>query len=169
KSAVDVSAVRFEFDFNLRSLHSCRVEFFSKDSAAAFALQTNKKLFAGHRLRADFVTRSSVPNATRDQYIGNSLGRLVFLYGYPQHVHQHQIRDYYREYDIVDTTLPGVQPAPQLGQTFLARRGAFIIHFGTQAEARRFVRDVYGTVYTSKAEDSDTPAEDYTLKALVLQ
>ncbi|KAJ1849076.1 hypothetical protein LPJ70_000676 [Coemansia sp. RSA 2708] len=164
-----ISSLHFEFDYQLRPLRSCRVLFFSQDDAARFALQINRSQFAGYRLRTDFVRRSVVPNPTRDKYVGSSLGRVVFLYGYPQHVHQYQIRDFYREYDIVDTTLPGVQQAPQLGDTFLVRRGAFLLHFTTEAEARRFVRDVYGSVYTSKGENSDEAAQEYTLKAILLQ
>ncbi|KAJ1777394.1 hypothetical protein LPJ77_002796 [Coemansia sp. RSA 2523] len=167
--ATEISAVHFEFDFNLRALHSCRVEFFNTTSASEFALHASKKLFAGRKLQAVFVTRKIVPNPTRDKYIGNSLGRVVFLYGYPQHVHKHQVWDYYRSYDLVDTTLPGVQQAPQIGETFLVRRGAFLLHFATEAEARRFVRDVYGSTYISKTEDSGQPKQEYTLKARILQ
>ncbi|KAI9502869.1 hypothetical protein GGI26_004851 [Coemansia sp. RSA 1358] len=145
-----INFLMFEYDYNLRPLNSCRVTLFNTQDASDFLIRTNRIIFAGNRVRADFVNKSTIPNKTRDKYVGNALGRLVFLYGYPPHMNQHQIRDYYRQYDLVDTTLPGVQPAPQQGQTFLCRRGAFILQFSTTLEAHRFVRDVQNSEYVYK-------------------
>ncbi|KAJ2694460.1 hypothetical protein H4R19_005914 [Coemansia spiralis] len=183
--ALRIKSLRFECDFNLRPLRSARAVFFSKRDAADFAAAANSSLFAGSRVSAEFVTRDVVPNPTRDKYLGGAQDTVVFLYGYPPHVHQHQIRDYYRAYDIVDTTLPGVQPAPQLGHTFLARRGAFLVQLATPAEARRFIRDVYGAEYVARSDegaddvadarpsegysDAAPAARRYTLKALLVR
>ncbi|KAJ2780899.1 hypothetical protein H4R18_003194 [Coemansia javaensis] len=175
-----IKALRFEFDHSLRPLRSARAVFFSDREAADFVAATNGTLFAGSRLRTDFVVNEVVPNPARDQYLGSAQGTVVFLYGYPQYMHQHQIRDYYRAYDIVDTMLPGVQPAPLDGATFLVRRGAFLVQLSTPAEARRFIRDVYGSTYTAKPEDwagagPDTPlpsaveatGRQYVIKAIL--
>ncbi|PIA14718.1 hypothetical protein COEREDRAFT_82595 [Coemansia reversa NRRL 1564] len=156
KQCPKIKSLSFEFDFNLRPLRSARVVFFSESDAAEFVVNANNSIFVGYKVRADFVSLKVVPNPTRAKYLGNSQGSVVFLYGYPPYVHEYQIRDYYRMYDIVDTTLPGVQPAPQIGHTFLVRRGAFLLQFSTPTEARRFVRDVYGTMYYSK-HDEETP------------
>ncbi|KAJ2764327.1 hypothetical protein IWQ56_004530 [Coemansia nantahalensis] len=180
-----IKSLRFECDFNLRPLRSARAVFFSERDAADFAAAANDCIFAGSRIGAGFVTRGVVPNPTRDKYLGSAQDTVVFLYGYPPHVHQHQIRDYYRTYDIVDTTLPGVQPAPQSGHTFLSRRGAFLVQLATPAEARRFIRDVYGTEYAARGDegagdaadarapegsrDGAPPERRYTLKAVLLR
>ncbi|KAJ2482853.1 hypothetical protein EV174_003105 [Coemansia sp. RSA 2320] len=179
-----IKSLTFEYDFNLRPLQSCRVVFFSQEDSAAFAVRSNKMAFAGNTIRADFVIKEVVPNATTEAYLGNALGRLVFLYGYPPHMNEYQIRDYYREYDIVDTTLPGVQRAPQMGNNFLVRRGAFIVQLSTPSEAQRFVRDVYNSEYLYRDNpDNEQPADrdvpltaekspprrKHTIKAIILQ
>ncbi|KAI9477392.1 hypothetical protein BX667DRAFT_292164 [Coemansia mojavensis] len=169
KEVANTKSLHFEFDFNLRSLRSCRVSFVNANDAADFAMQVNKRMYAGHRIRTEFVQLAAVPNPTQQKYLQRSLGRVVFLYGYPAHVHQHQIRDFYRDYDLVDTKLPGVQPAPQLGEMFLVRKGAFLLHFATEAEARRFVRDVYGTSYVTRGDGEDAPKQEFLLKAILLQ
>ncbi|KAJ2807028.1 hypothetical protein H4R20_001449 [Coemansia guatemalensis] len=156
KQCPKIKSLSFEFDFNLRPLRSARVVFFNESDAAEFVVNSNNSMFVGYKVRADFVSLKVVPNPTRAKYLGNSQGSVVFLYGYPPYVHEYQIRDYYRMYDIVDTTLPGVQPAPQVGHTFLVRRGAFLLQLSTPSEARRFVRDVYGTMYYSR-HDEETP------------
>ncbi|KAJ2580820.1 hypothetical protein GGH95_002389 [Coemansia sp. RSA 1836] len=128
-------------------------------------------VFAGSTIRADFVVRETVPNPVTEAYLGGMLGRLVFLYGYPPHVNPLQVREYYRDYDIVDTTIPGVQRAPQQGETFLVRRRAFIVQFSTPSEAQRFVRDVYGTKYVQRdiGADGDKAAGiEHTIKAILL-
>ncbi|KAJ2557871.1 hypothetical protein EV175_001080 [Coemansia sp. RSA 1933] len=145
--ASKINFLRFEYDYSLRPLNSCRVTFYNAQDAYSFLIHTRQMKFAGSTIRSEFVLRSSVPNKTRDQYIGNSLGRLVFLYGYPPHVNQSLIREYYSAYDIVDTTIPGVQPAPLMGQTFISRKGAFIVQLSNASEAHRFIRDVYNTKY----------------------
>ncbi|KAJ1666964.1 hypothetical protein EV178_001878 [Coemansia sp. RSA 1646] len=183
--ASKINFLKFEYDYNLRPLNSCRVTFFNAQDAYSFLTHTQKIQFAGHTIRSDFVLKSIVPNKTRDKYVGNALGRLVFLYGYPPYVNQHQVRDYYRQYDIVDTTIPGVQPAPLMGQTFLSRRGAFIVQFSTSSEAHRFIRDVYNTEYVRKGGEewqsvtdsnssTDSPVDSkqqhrYFIKAILLQ
>ncbi|KAJ1964179.1 hypothetical protein GGI12_001583 [Dipsacomyces acuminosporus] len=180
------NSLQFEYDLHLRPLNSCRAKFFKVSDAQAFATSTNNVPFAGSTLRADFVTRESVPNPTVEKYIGHALGRLVYLYGYPPYVNQHQIRDFYKDYEIVDTVIPGVQPAPQQGVTFLSRRGAFILQFATPSEARRFVRDVYMTEYNPPASQdlsddippptpastkktASTGAQKHYLKAILLK
>ncbi|KAJ2394604.1 hypothetical protein GGI05_001965 [Coemansia sp. RSA 2603] len=172
-----IKSIHFEHDQNLRPLHSCRVVLYTIADAAEFRVHTNKMVYADHTIRADFVIRSFVPNATRDKHLGNAVGRLVLLYGYPRHMHEHQVRGYYRDYDLVDATIPAVQPAPQTSHTFLTRRGAFILHFATPSEAQRFVRDIHLTEYTpwstdsSKRQDSDgaSPSQEkITLKAVLI-
>ncbi|KAJ1900435.1 hypothetical protein LPJ81_003943 [Coemansia sp. IMI 209127] len=174
--AFKINFLKFEYDYNLRPLNSCRVTFFNTQDAYKFLTHTHDMQFVGHTIRSDFVLTSVVPNESLDKYVGNALGRLVFLYGYPPHVNQHQIRDYYRQYDIVDTTIPGVQPAPLMGQTFLSRRGAFIVQFSTSSEAHRFIRDVYNTEYTRKggeewqnATDTNSTSGDDSPKEVVKQ
>ncbi|KAJ1893550.1 hypothetical protein LPJ66_005684 [Kickxella alabastrina] len=149
-----IKAIYFEYDFNLRPLRSCRITFFSESDAAEFVLRANKMVYSAHTIHASFVIRRYVPNATRDKYLGSALGRLVLLYGYPPHMHHHQIRDYFSDYDLVETNIPAVQSAPQIGQTFLSRRGAFILQFATPSEARRFIRDVHLTEYSSRRENT---------------
>ncbi|ORX73802.1 hypothetical protein DL89DRAFT_289508 [Linderina pennispora] len=151
--------VRFEYDYTLRALNSCRTQ------------------FAGSTVRADFVALDSVPNPTVSQYLGGAQGRLVFLSGLPQYSNVHSVRDVFKEYDLVDTSLPAVQQAPQMGKTFLTRKGAFIMQFATPAEARRFVRDVHLTEFRAKSDESETDATDdskvqpakYLMKALLIQ
>ncbi|KAJ2856935.1 hypothetical protein J3B02_001320 [Coemansia erecta] len=153
--AASIKLVFFEYDFNLRPMRSCRATFYKVEEAAEFLVHANKSIYVGHTIRAEFVEKTRVPNHTRDKYLGNALGRLVLLYGYPQRMHQHQIRDYFKGYLLVDTNIPAVQPAPQLGHTFLSRRGAFILQFISLSEARRFVRDVHMTWYTSGQESNN--------------
>ncbi|KAI8322024.1 hypothetical protein GQ54DRAFT_246889, partial [Martensiomyces pterosporus] len=142
-----INSLQFEHDLHLRPLNSCRIKFFKAGFAQDYVTRANNMPFAGSTVRADFVTREAAPNPTVQKYIGHALGRLVYLYGYPAYVNQHQVRDFYRDYEIVDTVIPGIQPAPASGATFLSRRGAFILQFSTPSEARRFVRDVYMTEY----------------------
>ncbi|KAJ2875712.1 hypothetical protein GGH93_001382 [Coemansia aciculifera] len=172
-----IKSLSFEYDSSLRPLQSCRVTFFNQEDAAEFAMRSKRTVFAGSVIRVDYVTRETVPNPTTEAYLGSMLGRLVFLYGYPPHVNPHQVREYYRDYDIVDTTLPGIQRAPQHGETFLVRRRAFVVQFSTPSEAQRFVRNVYGTEYTQRdtsAYDSreaspTTSRQQYLIKAILLQ
>ncbi|KAJ2638730.1 hypothetical protein GGF44_002763 [Coemansia sp. RSA 1694] len=169
--AKKIKSLSFEYDSSLRPLQSCRVVFFNQEDAADFAMRSNKMVFAGSTIRADFVVRETVPNPVTEAYLGGMLGRLVFLYGYPPHVNPLQVREYYRDYDIVDTTIPGVQRAPQQGETFLVRRRAFIVQFSTPSEAQRFVRDVYGTKYVQRdiGADGDKAAGiEHTIKAILL-
>ncbi|KAJ1953831.1 hypothetical protein EC988_002767 [Linderina pennispora] len=169
--------VRFEYDYTLRALNSCRVKFYELDDAASFLTHANKTQFAGSTVRADFVALDSVPNPTVSQYLGGAQGRLVFLSGLPQYSNVHSVRDVFKEYDLVDTSLPAVQQAPQMGKTFLTRKGAFIMQFATPAEARRFVRDVHLTEFRTKSDESETDAADdskvqpaqYLMKALLIQ
>ncbi|KAJ1724673.1 hypothetical protein LPJ53_001101 [Coemansia erecta] len=149
-----IKSIHFEYDQNLRPLRSCRVVLYNVADATEFLVHANKKVYASYAIKADFVIRSFVPNATRDSYLGNAVGRLVLLYGYPRHMHEHQIRSYYRDYDLVDATIPAVQPAPQTSHTFLTRRGAFILHFATPSEAQRFVRDIHMTEYIPWSSDT---------------
>ncbi|KAJ2745968.1 hypothetical protein GGI20_001732 [Coemansia sp. BCRC 34301] len=150
--AKKIKSLSFEYDASLRPLQSCRVVFFHEEDAANFATRSNRMVFAGSAIRADFVVQETVSNPTTEAYLGGMLGRLVFLYGYPPHVSPHQVRDYYRDYEIVDATLPGIQRAPQQGETFLVRRKAFIVQFSTPSEAQRFVRDVCNTKYLQSSE-----------------
>ncbi|KAJ2039135.1 hypothetical protein H4S03_001894 [Coemansia sp. S3946] len=172
-----IKSLSFEYDSSLRPLQSCRVVFFNQEDAAEFAMRFKRTVFSGSVIRVDYVFRETVPNPTTEAYLGSMLGRLVFLYGYPPHVSPHQVREYYRDYDIVDTTLPGIQRAPQLGEAFLVRRRAFVVQFSTPSEAQRFVRDVYDTEYTHRDSrpddnrDSTTAAtrQQYLIKAILLQ
>ncbi|KAJ2159510.1 hypothetical protein GGF46_002966 [Coemansia sp. RSA 552] len=164
-----MKSLNFEHGQSLGPLRSCRIEFYNKGDAADFKVATNNAVFSGHSVKTSFVRHKISRNEIRDQYLGTAPDRAVFLYGYPRHVHQHQIRDYYREYEISDTFLPGVQAAPGTGVTFLSRRGAFIILFSTPAEARRFVRDVYGTTYMPKPTDADSSPIPHTIRAILMQ
>ncbi|KAJ2816896.1 hypothetical protein FBU31_006414 [Coemansia sp. 'formosensis'] len=175
--AKKIKALSFEYGSSLQPLQSCRVVFFNQEDATEFAMRSNRTVFSGSAIRADYVIREAAPNPTTEAYLGGMLGRLVFLYGYPPHVSPLQVREYYRDYDIVDTTLPGIQRAPLQGETFLVRRRAFVVQFSTPSEAQRFVRDVYNTKYIqrgSSADDSQAPStaishRQYLIKAILLQ
>ncbi|KAJ2737235.1 hypothetical protein IW152_000256 [Coemansia sp. BCRC 34962] len=173
--AKKIKSLSFEYDSGLQPLQSCRVVFFNQEDATEFVMRFNKAVFSGNTIRANYVVREAVPNKTTEAYLGGMLGRLVFLYGYPPHVSPLQIRDYYRDYDIVDTTLPGIQRAPQQGETFLVRRRAFVVQFSTPSEAQRFVRNVYHTKFIQRdnsADDSQASAtnshHEYVIKAILL-
>ncbi|KAJ2375017.1 hypothetical protein H4S02_008360 [Coemansia sp. RSA 2611] len=174
--AKKIKSLSFEYDSSLQPLQSCRVVFFSQEDAAEFVMRFNKAVFSGNTIRANYVFREAVPNKATEAYLGGMLGRLAFLYGYPPHVSPLQIRDFYRDYDIVDTTLPGIQRAPQQGETFLVRRRAFVVQFATPSEAQRFVRNVCNTKYIiqrdNNADDGQASAtssrHEYTIKAILL-
>ncbi|KAJ1849267.1 hypothetical protein LPJ57_008389, partial [Coemansia sp. RSA 486] len=171
KFLAKIKALYFEYTSGLRPLRLCRVTFYNVKDAAEFLIHANKMSYAGSVIGASFVKRPFIPNPAKDKYLGHALGRLVLLYGYPQYIHEYQIRDYYSDYLLVDTNIPAVQPAPQVGQTFLSRRGAFILQFTTPSEARRFVRDVHMTSYSrdrdSSGQDTDH-ANEYCIRALLL-
>ncbi|KAJ1827936.1 hypothetical protein LPJ56_001385 [Coemansia sp. RSA 2599] len=159
KFAASIKSIAFEYDSNLRPIRSCRATFYKKEDAVEFLVHANNSVYVGYTIGAEFVHREIILNAARRQYLGSASGRLVLLYGYPMYVHQHRIRDRYRDYLLVDTNIPAVQPAPQGGQTFLSRRGAFILQFITPSEARRFVRDVHMSTFNpakgQKSADGD--------------
>lgn len=166
-----MKALNFEYDRNLRPLHSCRAVFYEVPDAIEFSMRANSMKYSESVLRADFVQKPFLANPMVKKYLSGGFGRLVYLYGYPPYVNEHQIRDYYKEYDIVDTTIPGVQRAPQEGVSFLARRGAFFAHFATPSEARRFARDVYNTEYASRLLADETSNEEqhrYILKTILI-
>ncbi|KAJ2722569.1 hypothetical protein GGI07_003212 [Coemansia sp. Benny D115] len=157
---VETKSLHFEYDQHLSPLNSVRITFFSVKDAASFHAKARRMKLYDNNLKAEYVTEMKIKNPNVTKYLGSASmdGRIVLISGYPPYMNEHQLRDYFDEYEIVDSSIPAIQRAPVEGGGFLVRRGAFIVQFLTASEASRFVRDTNMTEFVDRKKIDESAA-----------